>query len=166
MTTTPRLDTPPAPQSLESGRTFPKEAGLALPHSLPRQSLSAARLRKHADYQRAYAASRKRHSASMTWFLAPQSLPYPGAPFPEGPRVGITAGKVLGKAHDRNRIKRRIREALRLHVEALPRGCDLILHPRRIVLALDFAKLEAEIVRILHQARAEARKLPQEAPAL
>ena len=85
---------------------------------------------------------------------------------PVGPRVGLTAGKVLGKAHERNRIKRRMREALRRHVELLPEGFDLILHPRRFVLTLEFGKLEAEIVRILHQARAEAAKMSQEVPAL
>jgi ribonuclease P protein component len=70
--------------------------------------------------------------------------------------VGLTAGKVLGKAHERNRIKRRMREALRRHVELLPEGCDLILHPRRSVLTVEFRKLEAEIVRILQQANTEA----------
>ena len=59
---------------------------------------------------------------------------------------------MLGKAHERNRIKRRMREALRRHVELLPEGFDLILHPRRVVLTMEFAKLEAEIVRILEQA--------------
>jgi ribonuclease P protein component len=63
-----------------------------------RASLSANRLRKHADYQRVYAASRKRRSASMSWFLAPQGEL-------SVPRVGLTAGKVLGKSHERNRIK-------------------------------------------------------------
>ncbi len=78
-----------------------------------------------------------------------------------GPRVGLTAGKVLGKAHDRNRIKRRMREVLRRHVELLPANADLILHPRRSVLTMDFTKLEAEVVRILTQARVElARKAP------
>jgi ribonuclease P protein component len=133
----------------------------------PRQSLTAARLSKHADYQRAYAASRKRQSASMSWFLAPhpneqKSLAGdPGAPQPiaAGPRVGLTAGKLLGKAHERNRIKRRMREALRRHVDLLPAGCDLILHPRRVVLTMEFTKLEAEIVRILHQANAEAVRM-------
>jgi ribonuclease P protein component len=38
------------------------------------------------------------------------------------PRIGLTAGKVLGKAHERNRIKRRMREALRRHVRSAPRG--------------------------------------------
>ena len=68
-------------------------------------------------------------------------------------------GKVLGKAHERNRIKRRMREALRRHVEMLPAGCDLIFHPRRSVLTVEFAKLETEVVRILQQAHAEAARL-------
>jgi ribonuclease P protein component len=131
------------------------------PKTAQRQSLAESRLRKHADYQRAYAAGRKRQSASMSWFLAPQMPAFAGAALPAGPRVGLTAGKVLGKAHERNRIKRRMREALRRHVDLLPAGCDLILHPRRTVLAIDFAKLEAEVVRILQQAQAEAaRKTP------
>jgi len=123
------------------------------------QSLAGSRLCKHADYQRAYKASRKRQSASMSWFLAPQQPAYPGAAALTGPRVGLTAGKVMGKAHERNRLKRRMREALRRHVDLLPQGCDLILHPRRSVLTIEFAKLEAEVVRILAQAKADAARL-------
>ena len=122
------------------------------------QSLVGFRLRKHADYQRAYAAARKKQSASMSWFLAPQD------PASASPRVGLTAGKVLGKAHERNRIKRRMREAVRRHVDLLPQGCDLILHPRRTVLTANFTKLEAEIVRILQQANAEAVRNTRVAP--
>jgi len=115
------------------------------------QSLVGVRLRKHADYGRAYAAGRKRQSASMSWFLAPQ---VPGSA--AGPRVGLTVGKKLGKAHERNRIKRRMREALRRNIELLPHGYDLIFHPRRSVLTMDYAILEAEVARILRQAVAEA----------
>lgn len=131
------------------------------------QSLSGARLRKHADFQRAYAAARKHQSASMSWFLAPQAPAHAGAPMPPGPRIGLTVGKVIGKAHERNRIKRRMREALRRNVALLPRGFDLILHPRRVVLGIDFVQLDAEIVRILQQAATEAfraAKPPAAAP--
>jgi len=132
-----------------------------------RQTLAGARLRKHADYQRAYAAARKRQSASMSWFLAPQaSACGDGTAAPAAPtsaRVGLTAGKVLGKATERNRIKRRMREALRRHISLLPAGFDLILHPRRAVLTIDFAQLEAEIARILQQARTEAFRGSQSA---
>ena len=62
---------------------------------------------------------------------------------------------MLGKSHERNRIKRRLRDVLRRHVELLPGGCDLILHPHRTVLTMEFTKLEAEILRILQQANAE-----------
>ena len=114
-------------------------------------------MRKHADYQRVYAASRKRQASMMSWFLARQTEPH------AEPRVGLTAGKVLGKAHERNRIKRRVREALRRHVDLLPEGFDLILHPRRIVLSAEFTKLDAEVVRILMQARAEAARATEAA---
>ena len=114
--------------------------------------MAGLRLRKHADYQQAYALSRKHQSASMSWFLALRH------PADEGsPRIGLTAGKVMGKAHERNRLKRRMREALRLHTDLLPAGCDLIFHPRRKVLDMDFGKLESEILRILEQARGEAQ---------
>ena len=129
-----------------------------------KQSLAGARLRKHADFQRVYAAARKRQSASLSWFLAPQpgehdaAAPKQHAQTASGPRVGLTAGKVLGKAHERNRIKRRLRDVLRRHLDLLPEGADLILHPRRVVLTMEFTKLEAEIVRILTQAQADADK--------
>jgi ribonuclease P protein component len=123
-----------------------------------RQSLASLRLRKHADYLRAYAAGRKRQSSTMSWFLASQSENSAGTCLPAPPRVGLTVPKVLGKAHERNRIKRRMREALRRHVDLLPAGFDLIFHPRRNVLAIEFAQLESEVVRILEQARVEAAR--------
>jgi ribonuclease P protein component len=123
-----------------------------------RASLAGARLRKHADFQRVYAEGRKRRSASMSWFLGAQSEA-------AGPRVGLTVGKVLGPAHERNRIKRRLREVLRRHVDLLPEGCDLILHPHRTVLTIEFTKLDAEIVRILQQANAEQARRNTTHPA-
>ena len=132
----------------------PDSAHAERPSRPATRSLAPFRLRHHADFQRAYTASgRKRQSASMSWFLAPQ--PLSAITPPTASRVGLTTGKVLGKAHERNRIKRRLREALRRHIDLLPAGCDLILHPRRVVLTLEFVKLEAEIVRILKQAQSE-----------
>lgn len=133
-------------------------ARVTAPARKVRESLAGLRLRKHADYQRVYAEGRKHRSASMSWFLAPQAEA-------SSPRVGLTVGKVLGKAHERNRIKRRLRDVLRHHVDQLLPGCDLILHPHRTVLTLEFTKLDAEIVRILQQANAEqARANPTHSP--
>jgi ribonuclease P protein component len=128
------------------------------------------RLRTHADYQRVYKAARKQFSASMTWFVAARPAVAPSkwiadvtADPAAGPRVGLTAGKVLGKAHERNRIKRRMREVVRKHLHALPAGVDLILHPKRTVLTMEFGKLDAEVLRIFRQAGGqvgEARTKP------
>jgi ribonuclease P protein component len=112
-------------------------------NSLRLISQSDARLRKHADYQRVYQGSRKHFSSSMTYFYAER-----GAGPILGPRVGLTAGRVLGKAVDRNRIKRRMREAVRLNISLLTRDVDVILHPRRTVLSAKFEGLQQEISKI------------------
>jgi ribonuclease P protein component len=122
-----------------------------------------ARLRKHADYQRVYQSTRKQFSASMTWFVSAREVSLTSnapvtAAAAAGPRVGLTAGKVLGKAHERNRIKRRMREAVRRHILELPDGVDLVLHPRRSVMTMEFVKLEAEVLRIFRQAGAQIRQ--------
>jgi ribonuclease P protein component len=116
----------------------------------------SARLRKHADYQRVYRDSRRYSSASMSYFFRARSSEETAGPLP---RVGLTAGKILGGAVERNRIRRRMREAVRLHLHELPPHVDVVLHPRKMVLDIEFARLEREVSRVFASvaARAEAK---------
>jgi ribonuclease P protein component len=102
------------------------------------------RLHKHADYQRVYQTSRKQFSTFMTYFVAAQPVECADT----GPRVGITAGKVLGKAVERNRIKRRMRAAIVSNLDVLHCDVDVVLHPKRSVLTAEWAVLRNEIRRI------------------
>jgi ribonuclease P protein component len=83
----------------------------------------------------------------MTYFFA-ERIAGPALVPASGPRVGLTAGRVLGKAVERNRIKRRMREAVRRNLALLTRDVDVILHPRRTVLTAEFDRLQGEVSRI------------------
>jgi ribonuclease P protein component len=121
------------------------------------------RLRNHADFQRVYREGRKQFSASMSYFYALRGA---GSQTPAGPRVGLTAGKVLGKAVERNRIKRRMRDIVRRQVAIVSADVDIVLHPRRLVLTVEFAKLESEVVRIFSNVQSviDKNKSRQNAP--
>ena len=124
---------------------------------------SRFRLRKHADYQRTYGASRKQFSKQMAFFFALRpALGVDGQPLRGTeagvPRVGLTVGKVLGKAVDRNRIKRRLRAAVRQHLGLLQAPVDVILHPRKSALTLEYEVLEREVAQIFRTIQRLASK--------
>jgi ribonuclease P protein component len=97
-------------------------------------------LLKHADFERVYQQGRRHFSQSMTVFFLERENA-------GGPRVGLTVGKVLGGAVIRNRIKRRVREAVRRHLLPLTANVDVVINPKKSASAVETAKLEAEIER-------------------
>ena len=110
------------------------------------------RLRKHADYQLVYKAGRKQFGKQMAYFYALR--PADRRSDTPGARVGLTVPKALGKAVDRNRIKRRMREAVRAALPLLTSPVDVVLHPRRSVMELDFVELKREVAAIFRGVQA------------
>lgn len=59
--------------------------------------------------------------------------------------------KALGKAVVRNRMKRRMREAVRLNMARLPAAWDVVFNPRRALLVADFGAVQAEIQKVFER---------------
>ena len=128
---------------------------------------SSARLLKHSDFERVYKQGRRHFSSHMTVFYLRRadntSLEgtIPETALPErSARVGFTVGRVLGGAVQRNRIKRRLREAVRLRRSALQGACpvDVVINPKKSVLTLEFSVVLDEVGRALD---AIAKKLTE-----
>jgi ribonuclease P protein component len=61
-------------------------------------------------------------------------------------RLGIPCSVKLGKAHYRNRIRRRIKEAYRCEEERLRAGLDIMITPKQTAYDCDFTALRRELV--------------------
>jgi len=111
-----------------------------------------ARLRRRTEFQR---VSRGRRAQAEAFTLqANRRAAADGAPLSEAarPRVGFAVAKKVGGAVERNRIRRRLKEALRRAEKvALRPDHDYVLLARREALTLPFAALVADIERAFAQ---------------
>jgi ribonuclease P protein component len=112
----------------------------------------AARLLKHSDFDRVYKQGRRHFSSHMTVFYLRQAE---GASRKGSARIGFTVGRALGGAVERNRIKRRLREAVRLRRSlfelelGLAGGIDVVINPKKSVLTVEFSVVLDEVGRAL-----------------
>lgn len=66
-------------------------------------------------------------------------------PGPANLRIGFTVGKALGGAVQRNRMKRRLREAVRLNYPKTEIAADVVVNPKLSLLSAEFPELQREI---------------------
>jgi ribonuclease P protein component len=107
--------------------------------SLPKSN----RVLKSAEFKQVYQTGTRMTSRYFAAFC----LCAPDAALPA--RFGFTVPRAVGKAVVRNRLKRRMREAIRRHFANLPDNCSIVFNPRRNVLEAPFNELCQEIGRIL-----------------
>ena len=108
----------------------------------------SARLLKRGEFRRVYDQGSRVTSSSFALFFAARTSD------PGGPRIGFTTPRAIGKAVVRNRIKRRLREAVRLEMPQLTVPVDYVFHPRRSILNVEFPFLRREVVRIFRKCEA------------
>jgi ribonuclease P protein component len=69
------------------------------------------------------------------------------SPIVSGLRIGFTVSRALGGAVERNRMKRRLREAVRLTRPPEGASADVVINPKKSLLTVDFAAVMNEVSR-------------------
>ena len=115
----------------------------------------SARLLRHADFERVYKSGRRHFSASITVFYWPRPQTEVASaegrarksPAASGLRIGFTVGRGLGGAVQRNRMKRRLREAVRFTRPPVGVKADVVINPKKSLLTVDFSVVVNEVSR-------------------
>ncbi len=130
----------------------------------------SVRLLRHADFERVYKQGRRNFSTSMTVFYLPRQeaarpeAPKAGTKAPSGLRIGFTVGRALGGAVQRNRMKRRLREAVRLCRPVAVLDVDVVINPKKSLLTTDFSVVLNEVTRafaVIEQKLSRKQQAPE-----
>ena len=120
----------------------------------------SAHLRKHSDFQRVYQQGRRHFSGNMTVFYLPaEAVPATDeagsatqacAREAGSVRIGFTVSKALGGSVERNRMRRRTREAVRHHLnmlDGMSGAVDVVINPKKSLPGAEFPQISKEIER-------------------
>lgn len=139
---------------LQTSGKSDQESRVTVTATFPR----SARLLGHADFERVYKLGRRHFSASMTVFYwqrpeagvggaKPDTAKLPVKSVVPGLRIGFTVSRALGGAVVRNRMKRRLREAVRRTRPAAGPNADVVINPKKSLLKAEFAAVVNEVSR-------------------
>ena len=109
-----------------------------------------ARLRKHGDFEKVYRTGRRLMSAHMTVLFLPRDSDTAPA------RIGFTITRMMGNAVERNRMRRRLREAARLNLAVVGNAVDVVIQPKKSARTMEFASLCREVARAFERIRSAA----------
>ncbi len=106
----------------------------------------AYRLKKDEDFQKLALGGKYTYSGYFTLKYKPNKL--------EHSRFGfVISTKIDKRATVRNRLKRQIREIIRLKLAKIPQGYDIMLVPKKAALDLNYEQLDNELGGLFGQAR-------------
>ena len=90
-------------------------------------------LRKDTDFQRVYRKSDAFYNRDFTILIKKNGLNHP--------RFGFSISKKIGKANQRNALKRKLRDIVRINYNNL-NGVDIVIIPKKHVTSYDYQALK------------------------
>ena len=122
--------TPSKPAPVSSGSSgFPK----------------SARILRSRDFRKVYDEGSRFSSPYFTAFRLFKEDQW------DGPKAGFTVSRAMGKAVVRNRMRRKMREAVRMRLSAAPPQWSIVFNPRKAILNVKPDALGTEVDRLLRQ---------------
>ncbi|MEK6227699.1 MAG: ribonuclease P protein component [Actinomycetota bacterium] len=106
------------------------------------------RLSRSGEFDRVYREGRSHSSRHLVVYS------FPREPGDDGPRLGVSVGRRVGGAVDRNRVKRLLRESFWAIAPELPEGHDFVIVARAEAGALagNAGAMESELREVLRSA--------------
>lgn len=102
------------------------------------------RVRENERFQAIRRSGRSYANSHMVLCVLPNDLPYS--------RFGFSVSRRIGKAVVRNKVKRRLREAVRLRMGQVQPGWDLVFIARNPIRDANFHEIDAACARLLRRA--------------
>jgi len=112
------------------------------------------RLRGSKDFKAVFQQCRKLDDARLALYVQFSSGP-PARLF------GVSIGRAHGKAHDRNKLKRRLREIYRVEKDRFREGYRIIVIPRRNSVHSSYAELRDSFLSLAKRGGLLPRTTPQ-----
>lgn len=110
------------------------------------------RLRKNSQFNYVYKKGERVHTQNFTLFaVGSRFFCY---------KIGFSINKKLGKAHERNKLKRRLREIVR--TLPLPPYQNFVLMAKENAKNLEFKQLKKEISQIFEKFQNKTKKVEKE----
>lgn len=100
------------------------------------------RLRDNRDFLRVYRRGRKVWNRHFNVYYLKHKK--------QGIRVGFSVTTKYGNAVERNRIKRQLREIVRLNLSSIPEGIDMVILPKNNTKDMNYHQLEDSVNHLLN----------------
>jgi len=125
-----------------------KASGMGVPRPKRLAFAKTDRILKHANFKQVYESGQRQFSQTMTFFFLLSEAQTPTV------RVGITVSRALGGSVERNRMRRRVREAVRAQLPSLKEAlasknvsAEIVINPKKASLKAEFGTLMAEVTK-------------------